>query len=692
MAKHINDIIASRRALLGGLAGLPLLQMAGCASANGDAVPAPTGAAPAFTSIDPTNADTISLPPGYRWRTLVSWGDALFDSVSPSFDPDALTRAEQEQRFGQNNDMLALFPGEFAFPWPTDQRRALLCANHEYVEPALTFPSVSSASAFTAQHWDAAYASIGVSVVELAQERGEWRVHRDSAPGAGRARRITPFTPVVFAGPAANHRWISAAAAIVNAAEPGLAHEPKPPGAVNCGTLANCAGGRTPWGTYLTSEENFDGFFRLSDANAAPVVAAQQDSAWMWDAGRFGYPLFSRVSGAPAAPRQFDVANNPHGPSLYGWVVEIDPYDPTWAPRKRTSLGRKKGECATTAIARDGRVAVYMGDDQIDHFVFKFVTEGRFDPAARLANRDLLDRGTLYAARFDEDGTGEWVELSVAACNRAVEEAPYHQVFADAGDVVMRAREAAVLLGATPMDRPEDVEAPVDAQWRGHGFALIVCTNNRNESFAHAGNPRRGDAQADASVQQSNVAGHILRIDEDNADHAATRFTWDVFALCGDPEPAADFTLPGGIAANVSVDLNGAPTFSGARFTCPDNICFDSAMNVWIATDGSPAVFPNCNDAVLAAPMNSDGPRPVKRFLVGPVGAEICGPTLALDERAFLCSIQHPGESDLEQTSVSELRWRRRQRPPSSFPDGGNSWPRSSVVIVTRDDGGRIGG
>lgn len=221
-----------------------------------------------------------------------------------------------------------------------------------------------------------------------------------------------------------------------------------------------------------------------------------------------------------------------------------------------------------------------MGDDQIDHFVFKFVTEGRFDPAARLANRDLLDRGTLYAARFDEDGTGEWVELSVAACNRAVEEAPYHQVFADAGDVVMRAREAAVLLGATPMDRPEDVEAPVDAQWRGHGFALIVCTNNRNESFAHPGNPRRGDAQADASVQQSNVAGHILRIDEDNADHAATRFTWDVFALCGDPEPAADFTLPGGIAANVSVDLNGAPTFSGARFTCPDNICFDSAMNV----------------------------------------------------------------------------------------------------------------
>ena len=689
--KHFTEVMASRRALLGGLAALPLLDLAACATPV-STTNMPAGAAPGFASVAATNADTITLPPGYRWRALAAWGDALFDSVPAHFNPDALTRAEQEQRFGQNNDMLALFPGEFAFPWPTDQRRLLLCANHEYIEPALIFPGLASLAAFTPAHWEAAYAAMGVSVVQIDQANGAWSVHKDAAPGRGLNRRITPFTPVVFSGPAAQHRWITAASAAVNGAEHGLAHEPKPEGAVACGTLANCAGGRTPWGTYLTSEENFDGYFRLSDATAAPVAAAQADTAWIWDSGRFGYPLYTRVAGVTGAPAQFDVAANPYGPSLYGWVVEIDPYDPHWAPHKRTALGRKKGECATCAMARNGRVAVYMGDDQIDHFVFKFVSEGRFDPANRLANRELLDHGQLYAARFNEDGTGEWLALTVEACNRAVAEAPYHQPFADAGDVVIRAREAAVLLGATPMDRPEDVEAPVDHEWRGYGVALVVCTYNRNEEFGRPGNPRRGAAQHDATIQQANAGGHILRIDENDADHAATRFRWDVFMLCGDPDAGADFALPGGIAADISVDVNGAPTFSGARFTCPDNICFDSAMNVWIATDGSPAVLPDCNDSILTAPVNSAGPRPVKRFLVGPVGAEICGPTISLDERALLCAIQHPGESDVTNTAISELRWRRHQRPPSSFPDGGEAWPRSSVVVVTREDGGKIGG
>jgi secreted PhoX family phosphatase len=602
----------------------------------------------------------------------------LFDGM-PSFDPDALTRSDQEKRFGQNNDMLALFPAQYSFPWPADQASLLMCANHEYVEPALLFPANASAGAMSAAQWEAAFAAVGVSVVQVEQNNGDWRVHQDAAPGLGLNRRITPFTPVVFAGPAAQHRWIAAAATAVNAASPGAAADVS---AVHCGTLANCAGGKTPWGTYLTSEENFDGFFRLSDASAPPIASAQADSAWIYDAGRFGYPLFSNSNTSAPTPPQFDVAHNPYGPSLYGWVTEIDPYDPNWAPRKRTALGRKKGECATTAIAKDGRVACYMGDDQIDHFVFKFVTEGRFDPANRLANRDLLDHGKLYAARFNEDGSGDWVELTLDACNRAIAEAPYHQPFSDVGDVAMRAREAAVLLGATPMDRPEDVEAPVDEQWRGYGMALIVCTNNRNESFAHPGNPRRGEAQS-TRVQQSNPAGHIIRIDEANADHAAARFTWDVFVLAGDPAAAPD--------ESTSVVADGAPTITGERFACPDNICFDRSMNVWIATDGSPAVLSDCNDAVLTAPVISEGPRPVKRFLVGPVGAEICGPTLALDERAFLCAIQHPGENDGGGTDIRELRWRRGQRPPSSFPDGNGAWPRSAVIVVSRDDGGKVG-
>lgn len=678
-ANHINDLIASRRALLGGLAGLPLLNMAACATPAAGTSPARH--ALSFASVAATNADTISLPPGYRWRKLIAWGDALFDGMT-AFDPDALTRAEQENRFGDSNDMLALFPANYSFPWPHDQAALILCANNEYADPSLMFPSVRAPTDFNAAHWEAAYAAVGVSVVEIEQRNGDWRVRTSARSDQAINRRITPFSPVVFSGPAAQHRWIAAASIKVNEAEPGA------PGTVRCGTLANCSGGRTPWGTYLSSEENFDGFFALTDAAAEPLAAARADAAWLYDVGRFGTPLFSRA-GLAVAPRQFDVSHNPHGPSLYGWVLEVDPYDPNWAPRKRTALGRKKGECATTAITKDGRVAVYMGDDQIDHFVFKFVTDGHFDPVNRLANRDLLDHGKLYAARFDEDGGGEWLELTPEACNAAIAEAPYHAPFADLGDVVMRAREAATLLGATQMDRPEDVEAPVDAEWRGSGAVLVVCTNNRNESFPHPGNPRRGAAQSE-HAQQANVAGHILRIDEAGGDHAATRFHWDVFALCGDPAAAASFTLPSGAAADVSVNLANASTFAGDRFTCPDNICFDSAGNVWIATDGSPSVFPDCNDAVLATSLAAPTPREVKRFLVGPVGAEICGPTLSLDERAFLCAIQHPGEADIAGTHISELRW-RGQRPPSNFPDGSEAWPRSAVIVVTREDGGKIG-
>lgn len=684
-ARHINDLIATRRALLGGLAGLPLLNLGACATPTvTEPPPSSPAGPPTFLPVAATNADTVTLPAGYRFQTLIAWGDPLFENVG-AFDPTTLTRAEQENRFGQNNDMLALFPAEYGFPFPADQNRFLLCANHEYVEPALLYPNVAHPQDFTPAHWEAALAAVGCSVVQVERTAGAWRVVRDSAPGAGRNRRITPFSAVTFAGPAAGHRWIEAGKAAFNAGARVGAHE------VACGTLANCAGGRTPWGTYLSSEENFDGFFTLSDAGTPALMAAQADQAWIFDAGKFGYPLYTGGSSrGVVAPPQFDVARNPYGPALYGWVVEIDPYDPDWTPRKRTALGRKKGECATTALTRDGRVVVYMGDDQIDEFVYKFVSRGRFDPANRTANRDLLDDGQLYAARFNEDGSGDWLPLTLASVNAAVDEAPYHARFADEADLHMRAREAARLLGATPMDRPEDFEALVDANWVGRGMVLVNCTYNRNEEYYRPGNPRRGVAQTD-HVQQGNPGGHILRLDEEDGDIAAVRFRWDVFALAGDPAAAPDFTLPGGVAADVSVTLDGAPTFAGDRFSCPDNLCFDSSDNVWIATDGSYAVFPDCNDCVMVTTTGPERPREVKRFLVGPVGAEICGPTLALDERAFLCSIQHPGENDVAGASIAELRWRRGQRPPSSFPDGGDAWPRSAVVVITRDDGGRVG-
>ncbi len=674
-APHLNDLLTSRRALLGGLAGLPLLNLAGCATAGGGA-PAPLN----FASVAPTNADTVTVPAGYSWRPLIRWGDALFADMAP-FDPDALTRADQEKRFGTNNDMLALFAADFAYPPPKDQDRLLLCANNEYASVELMFPAVRDPRTFTNAQVEAAYAAIGVTVVEIERGADGWRPVINPAPGQGRNRRITPFTPVQFAGPAARHPWIQAAAAIVNAAEPDRG-APAPADAVRCGTLANCAGGLTPWGTYLTAEENFHTVFFAAERGAPPETG---DEDHIRDARIFRYPAQAPI-GLDVLPRQFQFAENPYGPTLYGWIVEIDPYDPTSTPKKRTALGRKSNECATTALTRDGRVATYMGDDQPNEHVYKFVTRARFDPDNRAANMDLLDDGQLYCARFEADGSGRWLALTAEAANAAALAAGSPLRFRDQGEVVMRVREAARLLGATPMDRPEDIEAVCDARWRGLGPVLISCTKNYDRDPNRPGNPRREDNAGDA---YANLAGHVLRIDETSGDCGAETFSWNVFVMGGDPAATvATITARDGRTAHIGTSFAGVQTMNGERFACPDNLFIDSDHRIWIATDGNDGVFADCNDTIMAAPIHNEGPHALKRFLVGPVGAELCGPIMAPDERAFFCSIQHPGENDIAGVDFSATRWGGAPAP-SSFPDGG--WPRSTVVVITRDDGGRIG-
>lgn len=685
-SKHLNELIATRRALLGGLAGLPLLNLAGCATSQAPAAAALPPTAPlTFANVAATNADTVSLPPGYSWRTLIAWGDPLFDNASP-FDPDALTRTEQEQRFGQNNDMLALFAADYAFPPPSDPQRVILCANNEYAALELMFPSVRGPGDFTAEQIEAVYAAVGVTVVDVENTSEGWRAVRGAAPGQGHNRRITPFTPVQFSGPAKNHPWITAAARVVNEAEPDRTGGRAPLDAVRCGTGANCAGGLTPWGTYLTAEENFDGLFFGGNRHIRDAIA---DDAYALDASSFGYP-YPAPFPAERLPRQFRIGENPHGPALYGWITEIDPYDPNAAPKKRTALGRKKNECATTALTRDGRVAVYMGDDQRNEHVYKFVTRGRFNPNDRGANMDLLDEGELYAAQFLEDGQGHWLHITVEAANAAAAEQDSPIRFRDQADLLVRVREAARLLGATPMDRPEDIEALHDGAWRGLGPVLIACTNNSERGFDRPGNPRRESDRPNSA--QANFVGHVLRLDEAGGDTGAESFSWDVFAMGGDPNAQALVAATrGGAPAHVSTRLHGQETISGVRFACPDNLFIDTSHRVWIATDGSDSVFAECNDCIVVAQAHGEGPRELKRFLVGPVGAEICGPLMAPDERAFFCAVQHPGGSDVAGADYGQLRW-GGAAPPSHFPDGGGAWPRSAVVVITRDDGGRIGG
>jgi len=677
MAKHINDLIASRRAVLGGLVGMPLLNLAGCVT-SGPTTPA-AAASMNFASVAATNADTVSLPPGYSFRTLIAWGDALFDTVSADFDPDALTRAEQEQRFGQNCDMLAALPHSYAFPPPRDGDRMILCVNNEYASPELMFPALERPEQFSAAHLEALFASVGVSVVEIERDGAGWRALKSAAPGQGFNRRITPFTPVRITGPAAQHPWVVAASAAFNGSEPGARD-----GEVTCGTLQNCAGGLTPWGTFLSAEENFDSVFAGTPDD---IATPSRDEAYRRDVETHGYP--ADYIPRSIAPSQFRIADNPHGPALFGWIVEIDPYDPNSTPKKRTALGRKKNECANTAIGRDGRIAVYTGDDERNQHLYKFVTRGRFDPSNRLANMDLLDDGDLYVAQFLEDGQGRWLKLTMEAANAAAQAAGSPIRFADQGDLVMQVRYAAELLGATPLDRPEDVEPVIDANWRGDGAVIMACTKNPDRTFDAPGSPRR--QSPDPAAAQDNLAGHILRLDEANGDNSAEHFTWDVFALCGDPDANALVQeTRSGLPAHVSVALNGQPTFTGDRFACPDNILIDSTRRVWISTDGNDGVFRDCNDSVVVTPADVALPRPVKRFLVGPVGSEICGPLMTPDERAFMCCIQHPGGNTVAGEDYWRLRWTGAP-PPSNFPDGGQSWPRSAVVVITRDDGGRIG-
>lgn len=691
-APHVNELIAvrlSRRGLLGGLTAMPLLAtLPACAGypAGVETRPAGPGFRTAtFASIPADQSDTVSVPRGYGFAPLIAWGDALFETVSDPVDLDALDRTGQEQRFGTHNDMLALFPETWALPLVPGGPRQILCANHEYFEPALAYPSARSLAEFTGGRMSALLAGLGVSVVALQQDaQGGWSIVRDAAPGAGVNRRITPFTPVAFTGPAANHPWIVAAAEAFNRAEPDV-----PDGSVACGTLANCAGGQTPWGTFLTSEENFQSYFRVASDPTPALEEARNDARLVGDAATFGYRLGDSRPGLPR-PAPYDLAANPTGPALYGWVVEIDPYDPTSTPRKLTSIGRKKGENAATALARDGRVAVYQGDDQLNEFTYKFISHGRFDPHDRQANMTLLDSGALHVARLEADGSGRWIPITLAAANAAVAGTDTPP-FLDEGDLMIRARVAARALGGTPMDRPEDVEAPVDRNWVGLGAVYIPCTKGVTSQPPAPGRPAR-PGETDAGGGQKNVPGHILRIHEAEDDCGADRFVWDVFLMGGDPEATTPMgRTPDGVSFAQGVTVDGRATFTGAALAAPDNLCFDTGGNAWITTDGMSGVF-DCNDVVLVAGTDPGRTPEVKRFLVGPVGCEITGPVFTPDETTFFVAIQHPGSFDVQREAYAERRWATPgDRPPSSFPDGGDAWPRSCVIAVRRLDGGRVG-
>ena len=587
-----------------------------------------------FTPITAVAADVdaLTVPKGYSWRSIIRWGDPLF-SDSPAFDPRYPDADAQERQFGYNNDYTDIIV--------TDERgrKALLCCNHEYTNRDIMFPPTDTVAA-ELNVLRTLMAAHGFTVVELERRgaRRPWRYVR----GARLNRRITATTRFALTGPAAGSDLLKTAA--------------DPSGRRVHGTFGNCSGGTTPWGTVLSGEENFNGYFV-----ADPHAPGAQRYGLTDSPSRYGWekvdPRFDATQPAYA-----------HEPNRFGYIVEIDPTDPDSTPRKHTAMGRFKHEGANVRVDRHGTVVAYMGDDERFDYLYKFVASRKFrrgtSAAARRHNLSLLTEGDLYVAKFSGQertdaelsesgnlGTGRWLPL--VKHNRS--QVPGMSV----DEVLVYTRLAADKLAPTPMDRCEDVQPSLAT-----GKLYVVCTNNTDRGKA-------GKPSADAAnPRNNNKDGHIIELTERRDAADAEAFDWDLFMVCGDTDQAGTY-------------------FAGwdgpvAPISCPDNIAFDSANNLWIATDGAPNTIAK-NDGLFRVPLAGRERGHLVQFLAVPVEAETCGPVIHDHDGSVFVAVQHPGEdgSWAAQTSFFPDYVSAGQRPRRGEWRG----PRPSVVQVVRDRG-----
>ncbi len=607
----LGEAISRRGLLRGALASAVMLVISDLPVAAG--VPAsvrePDTLLLGFQPIATSTEDRIVVPDGYAHNVIIRWGDPVLPGA-PAFDVRQQSPQAQARQFGYNADFVAFFP------LPAGHRASdhgLLAVNHEYTNPELMFPDYQEGKPTRAQV-DIELASHGFSVVEVRRSAdGSWAY----VPGSPRNFRATGSSEMLLTGPAARH--------------PLLRTSRDPSGTRVAGTLNNCGGGKTPWGTVLTAEENFNQYF--ANLNRLP----RGDRTTLWHT-RYGLTAAASERGWEQYHDRFDLSKEPNEPFRFGWVVEFDPYDPTFLPRKRTALGRMKHEAGTVVVARDGRVAVYTGDDERFEYAYKFVSARPMRRVDRAQNRTLLDEGTLYVARFNPDGTGVWLPLVFG-------HGPLVSAhgFENQGDVLINPRVAADLLGATKMDRPEDIEAdPVG------GGVYMVMTNNT----------RRLPAQVDAAnPRPNNRHGHIIEVMEEGRDPLATSFRWQIFMLCGDPKSAEDRAY-----------FAGFPADRVSAISSPDNIVFDRRGNMWIATDGQPGTLRR-NDGVFMTPTGGPLRGYLRQFLSAPRAAEVCGPEFTPDNRTLFVAIQHPGEGGT------------LAKPMSTWPDG-QPVPRPAVVAA----------
>ncbi|MEU8600457.1 PhoX family protein [Streptomyces parvulus] len=649
--EYVGDVIAgalSRRSMMRaaavvtvaaagagavGVAGAPSAQAAPAAGHGHGHHPKPQGARGLrFTPVAPNKDDKVTVPEGYRQDVVIRWGEPILRGA-PAFDPEKQTAKAQAGQFGYNNDFLALLPlrGE--------RDRQVLVANHEYTDEVLMFRGYDPENP-TREQVEIAWAAHGLSVVAVEEERRSGRLTPVSRHRLN--RRVTATTEFRLTGPAAGSDLVKTSV--------------DRSGRKVLGTLNNCSGGTTPWGTTLHGEENFNQYFANS--------GRETDK-------RYGIGTGATERKWERFDKRFDVAKEPNEVHRFGYVVELDPYDPESTPRKHTLLGRFKHEAATVRLTWDGRPVVYTGDDERFDYFYKFVGSKRMrhggSRSAREHNLSLLDEGTLYVAKLsgdspaieidgtgklprdgEFDGSGHWIPLVTATEDGAVS----HVEGMSAEEVCVFTRLAGDKVGATKMDRPEDIEPSPQT-----GKVYVALTNNTNRGVGSNAKPD------EANPRNANKHGHVLELTERWNRADATSFAWSLFLVAGDPEDPATY-------------FAGFPKDRVSPISCPDNVAFDDHGNLWISTDGNAL---GTHDGLFGVATRGDRRGELKQFLTVPTGAETCGPLV--QDRRVLVAVQHPGEVD--GASV--------EKPASTWPDGPGKIVRPAVVAVWRADGEDIG-
>ena len=641
---YFRDVVSaefSRRNMLGvSGAGVLALVFGGGAAANATSA---TGLSPAakvaagngsklkFTGIDgvASTVDKVTVPEGYNWKPVIRWGDPLF-ADSAEFDPENQTPESQAGQFGYNNDYLDIIeiPG-------SNGKRAVLFSNHEYTNESIMFPPTMSASDVRRT----AMAAHGLSVVELRRKgKGQpWEYVR----GAKLNRRFLMDTEYELTGPAAGSELLQTKA--------------DPTGRKVLGTQNNCAGGTTPWGTILSGEENFNQYFKVSNPTA------EQKRYGLTD------PNPSRGWHVEEYRLDTDRAEGKNEDNRFGWIVEVDPFDPTSTPRKHTALGRFKHEGANVTIAKSGHVVSYSGDDERFDYLYKFVSKGKYVEGDKKHNMTLLTEGDLFVASFTGsspanqidgsgvlpsdgafDGVGHWIQLTKDGKSVV----PGMEI----DEVLVYTRLAADKMGATKMDRPEDVEVnPVS------GKVYVACTNNT----------KRTAGQTDeANPRANNKHGHIVELAE-KGDQTSTEFTWNLLLVAGDP------------AVDESVYFGGYPADKVQPISCPDNVAFDSVGNLWISTDGQPGTIQR-NDALYRVTLEGPERGKVEQFMAVPIDAETCGPVIDDQDGMVYVAVQHPGEDGSWEKQNSLFP----DYLPAGTPSGKGGLPRPSVIQMYKGKNG----